>query len=145
MANRGDPEIEPAPASPTVGERIRLARTRSKLSQGDVAHALSVTKACVSSWEVGRNDISIREITKLAAFLGVKPSAFIDSGDPAQRAGINVRTLTNAIELSERVDPTRFAALSAEGRAKVLAFIYAQERTPTPGEVRTLVSIIGDA
>ena len=145
MANRGDPEIEPPPASPTVGERIRLVRTRCKLSQGDVAHALRVTKACVSSWEVGRNDISIRELTKLAAFLGVKPSTFIDSGDTAQSAVIDVKRLTNAIELSERVERTRFAALSAEGRAKVLAFIYAQEREPTSGEVRTLVSIISDA
>lgn len=145
MAKRGDPEAEPTPATPTVGEQIRLVRTRCKLSQGDVAHALRVTKACVSSWEVGRNDISIRELTKLAEFLGVKPSTFIDRGDGAQSGVLDVKSLSKAIELSERVEPAKFSALSAEGKAKVLAFIYAQQRAPTPGEVRTLVSIIGDA
>ena len=145
MSNRGDPEIEPAPASRTVGERIRLVRTRCKLSQNDVAHALRVTKACVSSWEVGRNEISVGELTRLADFFGVKPSTLIDRSDGVQTEALNVTLLAKAIELSECVEPARFAALSAQGKAKVLAFIYAQGRAPTAGEVRSLVSIIGDA
>lgn len=128
----------------TVGERIRLVRTRCKLSQSDVAHALRITKACVSSWEVGRNEISVKELTKLAEFFGVRPSTLIDGGDGAQTRALDANSLAKAIELSERVEPARFGALSAQGKAKVLAFIYAQERTPTPGEVRSLVSIVGD-
>ena len=144
MTERGEPEVALIPAPQTVGERIRLVRTRCKLSQSDVAHALRVTKACVSSWEVGRNEISVGELTRLADFFGVQPSTLIDRSDGVQTEALDVKSLAQAIELSERVDPARFAALTAQGKAKVLAFIYAQERAPTPGEVRSLVSIVGD-
>lgn len=145
MAVPSDSDAALSPASQTVGERIRLVRTRCKLSQSNVAHALRVTKACVSSWEVGRNDISVRELTKLAEFFGVQPSSLIDRLDGVQTEALDVKSLALAIELTEQVDPARFAALTAQGKAKVLAFIYAQERAPTPGEVRTLVSILGES
>jgi DNA-binding transcriptional regulator YiaG len=97
MTERGEPEVALTPASQqTVGERIRLVRTRCKLSQSDVAHALRITKACVSSWEVGRNEISVKELTKLAEFFGVRPSTLIDGGDGAQTGALDANSLGGA-------------------------------------------------
>ncbi|WP_414653332.1 helix-turn-helix domain-containing protein [Geminicoccus sp.] len=49
-----------------VGERIRLARTRQKLSQRDVAKRLGVSPSAVAQWESGNTKPSHDNLTKMA-------------------------------------------------------------------------------
>lgn len=50
-----------------LGQRLRCARERSNLSQGDAADALGVTRQAISSWETGRSTPSATQLGELAA------------------------------------------------------------------------------
>ena len=55
----------------SIGERIALLRTQQKLSQGQLAEALDVSRQAISKWE---NDLSCPDITllpQLARLFGV--------------------------------------------------------------------------
>ena len=64
-----------------VGERIREARKRKKLTQHELASALGVTQAVVGRYERGERTPKLKTLTRIAKELGVNvrdldPQAF---------------------------------------------------------------------
>lgn len=55
-----------------LGGRIRNARTRAKLTQLDVAHALGTQASTVSKWEAGLWEPSLSFVDALARTLKVR-------------------------------------------------------------------------
>lgn len=54
-----------------VGSRLRECRLSAKLSLGDVAEGLCVTKQAVSAWETGRTKLDAFQLGDLALMYGV--------------------------------------------------------------------------
>jgi transcriptional regulator with XRE-family HTH domain len=58
------------------GKRLRELRMARGLSQEELAFAAGLDRTYVSSCERGKRNISLENIYKLAAALGVKPEQF---------------------------------------------------------------------
>lgn len=54
-----------------VGSRLRECRTGAKLSLGDVAHELLVSKQAISAWETGKTKLDAYQLAELALMYGV--------------------------------------------------------------------------
>ncbi len=57
--------------SSKLGENLKRIRTKKKISQGDIARALSVHRAYISGIENGKRNPTLATIQKLANALGV--------------------------------------------------------------------------
>ncbi|WP_441242557.1 helix-turn-helix domain-containing protein [Tardiphaga sp. 768_D3_N2_1] len=64
--------------SKLLGAALRQARQWKKLTQGNVAKHLGVSRAAVGQWEAGDNAPSSLKLIKLCAFLGIEVSAALD-------------------------------------------------------------------
>ncbi len=64
----------------TVGERIRTARQRLGLSQVELAKKAGVSRGAIYQWENDVNYIRPQTIPRLAAVLGLSPSALSPFG-----------------------------------------------------------------
>lgn len=54
-----------------ICETIKKLRIKKKLSQEGLARAIGVSRSKVSSWEIGRRDISITDAIVLAKYFNV--------------------------------------------------------------------------
>lgn len=65
----------------TLAERILELRTRQKLSQGDLAERLEVSRQSVSKWETGQSVPELDKLIKLADLFGVSVDQLVRDGD----------------------------------------------------------------
>jgi transcriptional regulator with XRE-family HTH domain len=63
-----------------IGVLLRQARLDAGYSQKDVANVLGVSSSRITSYELGRADVPLPELEKLAEFLNVPLSHFLDEG-----------------------------------------------------------------
>lgn len=70
----------------TLSEKITALRTGRKLSQGDVAERLDVSRQSVSKWETGQSVPELDKIVKLADLFGVSVDELVRDGDAPQPA-----------------------------------------------------------
>ena len=111
-----------AAAQPTIGQRILAARTRSNLSQDQLAKTLHVHKSNVSHWERDANQPALDLLPKLADVLGTTVEWLIrgdEEGTPADRH--EAKTDTSGLTLLGRT-----TALPESPEAATL------ERVPNP-------------
>jgi transcriptional regulator with XRE-family HTH domain len=54
-----------------IGSRLRLCRQEAKLSLGDVAGELKMSKQAVSAWETGRTVMDAVQLADVALMYGV--------------------------------------------------------------------------
>lgn len=67
----------------TIGSRIKLARTRSNLSQQEVADHFGIARVSVTQWELDRTKPEIERLSALASLLQTTPEWILDgAGDP---------------------------------------------------------------
>jgi SOS-response transcriptional repressor LexA len=71
---------KPTIASMTVGERIRAARERLKMSQVTLAKKVGVSRGAIYNWEYDLTDIRKEKVPRLASVLGLDPSALSPFG-----------------------------------------------------------------
>lgn len=57
----------------TIGDHLRKRRLDLNLYQKDVAKILGVTTCTVTNWEKNRGGSAVRDIPKIASFLGYDP------------------------------------------------------------------------
>jgi len=72
---------KPDPVDVEVGQRIRVLRLQSGLSQTALAHQLGVTFQQVQKYEKGVNRIGAGRLTKIARVLGVPVDTFFGAHD----------------------------------------------------------------
>lgn len=101
-------ESPPAPATPTngngndVGNRIRAARGKRRLSQADLARAIGVSREAVSQWEAGRvAQISAKHAAALAQALEVDVGWLQTGIGSGPSAGIPVSLVLTSAATSE--------------------------------------------
>lgn len=58
----------------SVGERMRTAREKLKLSQAEFALRFRFNATAISHWEVGRRDPSLENLVRLCHALEVEPN-----------------------------------------------------------------------
>jgi transcriptional regulator with XRE-family HTH domain len=63
-------------------EKLKQLRWQKMLQQKELAAAMGVFPAVVSSWENGRHVPSSEMLMKLSAALGVEPAYFFKTGNP---------------------------------------------------------------
>jgi transcriptional regulator with XRE-family HTH domain len=64
--------------SKKLGEALRLARKDKKLTQGEVATHLGVTRAAVGQWEAGDNAPSTNNLMKICAYLQIDMASALE-------------------------------------------------------------------
>ena len=67
-----------------LSEKITALRTERKLSQGDVAEKLEVSRQSVSKWETGQSVPELDKIVKLADLFGVSVDELVRDGEIPQ-------------------------------------------------------------
>ena len=72
---------KPDPVDVEVGQRIRIERLQSGLSQTSLAEQLGVTFQQVQKYEKGVNRVGAGRLTKIAKVLGVPVSSFFGAHD----------------------------------------------------------------
>ena len=72
---------EPDPVDVEVGQRIRIQRLQSGLSQTSLAEQLGVTFQQVQKYEKGVNRVGAGRLTKIAKVLGVPVASFFGAHD----------------------------------------------------------------
>jgi transcriptional regulator with XRE-family HTH domain len=72
---------KPDPVDVEVGQRIRIERLQSGLSQTSLAEQLGVTFQQVQKYEKGVNRVGAGRLTKIAKVLGVPVSTFFGAHD----------------------------------------------------------------
>lgn len=78
-------------AMKTVGERLRYARTRKKLTQKTLAKLAQTTQGAISDLEVGRNETS-RDLPQYATILGVS-ALWLATGNGPMEADTSVDSI----------------------------------------------------
>lgn len=68
----------------TLAEKIAALRGERKLSQGDLAERLEVSRQSVSKWETGQAIPELDKIIKLADLFGVSVDELVRDGDAPQ-------------------------------------------------------------
>jgi transcriptional regulator with XRE-family HTH domain len=74
---------KPDPVDVEVGQRIRIQRLQSGLSQTSLAEQLGVTFQQVQKYEKGVNRVGAGRLTKIAKVLGVPVASFFGAQDAA--------------------------------------------------------------
>lgn len=65
-----------------IGKRIRDLRSKEGKSQGDLGKYLGKSHAAVSDIELGKTDLSVTDLTKLAQFFDVSVETLISPNNP---------------------------------------------------------------
>jgi len=60
-----------------LGQNLRKIRTKKKMTQGDLATALSVDRAYISNIENGRMNPTLSTLEKIARTLGISSSELL--------------------------------------------------------------------
>jgi|GEM_PF-2522068 len=71
------PKVEP-------GEKLRLLRTKRKVSQAELAEAIFVKNTTISNWEKGARKIQTDNLKALSDFFGVPLSYFLESDEKTE-------------------------------------------------------------
>jgi transcriptional regulator with XRE-family HTH domain len=78
-----------------VGERLRAARLRAVLTQGELASALRVDRSTVAKWESGERAMTVSALTRAAQVLGIAPATLLEeAGRSAQHQAVQLLTTT---------------------------------------------------
>jgi transcriptional regulator with XRE-family HTH domain len=64
-----------------AGEKLRLIRTKRKVSQAELADAIFVKNTTISNWEKGTRKIQTDNLKALSEFFGVPVSYFLESDE----------------------------------------------------------------
>jgi transcriptional regulator with XRE-family HTH domain len=64
-------------APKVIGERLRSARMRREMSQGDLAHALGVAQPNISDIERGARLLTVQQLVKVCRVLGATPDEIL--------------------------------------------------------------------
>jgi transcriptional regulator with XRE-family HTH domain len=73
-----------SPATQALGERVRTRRVALKLSQEALAHQAGVHWTFLGQVERGRRNLSLHNLLKLAAGLGVDPAELVQGLRPPE-------------------------------------------------------------
>ena len=59
-----------------VGSKLKILRKQKKITQQELADKLSISRASVSNWEIGRRKPNLHELATICDFYGVDLSYF---------------------------------------------------------------------
>jgi transcriptional regulator with XRE-family HTH domain len=119
---------KPDPVDVEVGQRIRIQRLQSGLSQTSLAEQLGVTFQQVQKYEKGMNRVGASRLQAIANFLEVPVSYFFDgAGGQSQRGSAGKDQVLDLIATREGIRLNRaFAAIKdARVRAKIVSMLEA--------------------
>jgi transcriptional regulator with XRE-family HTH domain len=90
-----------------IGVLLRQARLEAGRSQEDLAKLLNVPASRISSYEFGKTEIALPELEKLAQYLNVSLSYFMDQGIKSQETGGRAATLDEIAQFSQLPENVR--------------------------------------
>ena len=63
----------------TLGQRLREARRSAKLTQGDLARAVGISRTSITNIETGRQPLYVHVLMRIAEILGTSPTDLMPS------------------------------------------------------------------
>src|SRR5438128_7842656 len=58
----------------TLGQRLREARRSARLTQGDLARAVGISRTSITNIETGRQPLYVHVLVRIAEILGTSPT-----------------------------------------------------------------------
>lgn len=92
----------------SLSEKITALRTGLKLSQGDVAERIDVSRQSVSKWETGQSVPELDKIVKLADLFGVSVDELVRDG-PQPASPRREAAEPRVVYIERRLAPTQIA------------------------------------
>ena len=106
----------------TIGEKIYELRTRSNLSQGDLANELNVSRQSISKWENGNSTPDLEKIIRLAEIFNVSLDELIRN-EERETEVVKIPKETPVIRTNERKKKIGKGLLIA-GVVAIFVFIF---------------------
>ena len=122
--------------------RIKTARTKSGISQAELARRMNISRASVSIWESGGN-VSQDNIIKLAGLLKVTPEWL--QYDVSARPEVDVEMLKNCLIKTELMSEKLDVELNQDQQARLAAYLYTEElrgEDPDENRISDLIRIL---
>lgn len=69
-----------------IGRKIQIAREERGLTQVDLAHALGITQAALSNYELGKRRLYFHQIERIASILGKGLDFFVQGKEAGFRS-----------------------------------------------------------
>lgn len=76
-------------------ERLKELRKQRKMSQRDLAQALTVSQQTIGSWEVGRSEPNTELLRKISDYFGVTTDYLLGHGNNSNPKHIDVEDIVN--------------------------------------------------
>jgi len=98
-----------------IGKKIQTAREERGLTQVDLAHALGITQAALSNYELGKRRLYFHQIEQIASVLGKRLDYFIQEENgrkPAPAPKADENALNTVFERISRLDPQELRLLN---------------------------------
>jgi transcriptional regulator with XRE-family HTH domain len=86
-ASTGGRRPDVRPARRRLGERIKSAREKMGLTQGQVAKILGISRGAVGQWEIGLGAPATERLGMLSGYLGVSLDWLLDNAEQAGGPG----------------------------------------------------------
>ena len=118
----------------SLSEKIAALRTGLKLSQGDVAEKLEVSRQSVSKWETGQSVPELDKIVKLADLFGVSVDELVRDGEePQPPPPLGEASAPQIVYVERRLVPTQIvgAVLLVLGLLSVILGVAVSGNTGT--------------
>ena len=94
-----------------IGRKIQIAREERGMTQVDLAHALGITQAALSNYELGKRRLYLHQIERIASVLGkgLLPCRYLEEATglgAAMAAAIGVGLYASLAEAAQLVETT---------------------------------------
>ncbi len=103
--------------------RIKFIRTQNKFTQQQVADALGISRSAYCGYEIGRRNVDIATLRKLAKFYNIKISCFFEEEDSAVAETDGEKEYVSVLTKEERELVTRFRIADKDKKQKILKSI----------------------
>jgi transcriptional regulator with XRE-family HTH domain len=117
----------------TCGQRIAKLRENQKLTQGELADQLEITRASLSHYETGRREPDYAVLNKIADFFHVSIDYLIGRTEDLQpTVNESIKLFEESLELSDETILERFnlkvdgRELTPEEAKRFIAFVRAE-------------------
>lgn len=103
--------------------RIKFIRTQNKFTQQQVADALGISRSAYCGYEIGRRNVDIATLRKLAKFYNIKISCFFEEEDSSVAETDGEKEYVSVLTKEERELVTRFRIADKDKKQKILKSI----------------------
>lgn len=103
--------------------RLKMIRTQNKFTQQQIADALGISRSAYCGYEIGRRNVDIATLKKLASFYNIKISCFFEEEILAISETDGEKEYVSSLTKEERDLIAKFRIADKDKKQKILKSI----------------------